>query len=139
MKTVVRAALICLLSLSHVATSQPDKDWWACQYIESAGLYWEGNKWKVTRFNFDKPFVLVSDGYGSLTTDSVNKTTGHTYSCRTGSDGNINCQTKMVGMSLSFSPANQRGVMTKIYGALTTPDGEYRDTLSVAPFECAKG
>jgi len=141
MKTIVGTALVYLLTVSHFANSQPDKDWWACQYIKDTGLTWEDGNWKAANFKMQKPFVLISDGQDSLTVDSVSKATGAVkeyLSCSVSEwAGDIHCQSKSVGTSLSFSVVNQRGVTTQIFGALM-PDGD-RDTLHLRPFECAKG
>lgn len=141
MKTIVGTVLVYLLTVPQLATSQPDKEWWACQFVHDAGLYWEDNNWKVGSYKMGKPFVLISDGQGSLTIDSVSKATdsssNNVFCSKSKRAGDIHCQSTY-GQSLSFSTANQRGVTTQIFGALM-PDGRSRDSLHLRPFECAKG
>jgi hypothetical protein len=101
---------------------------------------WKDSNWELTRYKMQKPFVLISDGQGYLTLDSVSKAadvTAHFLSC-SGTAGLIHCQSKVTGDTLSFSPDNQSGVVTNTYGALMPDDGK-RDTLHLRPFECAKG
>ena len=69
MKLIAVAAMV----LSTAAVAQPDKDWWACQVVHSAGMKWENNQWVTTTFKGHSPFVLMSDGNGSLTKESVLK------------------------------------------------------------------
>ena len=57
--------------LSTTAVAQPDKDWWACQVVHSSGMDWENNRWVTRTFEDSLAFVLMSDGNGSLTTESV--------------------------------------------------------------------
>ena len=141
MRTIVGVALVYFLTVSHFANSQPDKDWWACQYVEDSGLYWKDNNWVLGRYKMEqKPFVLVSDGQGSLTTDSVSKPmdTVHDLSCAKGEWGaHVHCHSNLTGTSLSFDGFNQRGVVTTVFGALM--DGDARDSLHLKPFECAEG
>jgi len=140
MKTAVACASIYFLAFSHFANSQPDKKWWACQYVKNGGLHYEGGNWRLGSFEKGKPFVLISDGRGSLTKDSVSKATGaikEFLSCSVSEyKGDIHCQSKFGGTTLSFSVVNQAGATTDVFGALMS-DG--RDTIHLRPFECVQG
>ena len=140
MKTLAWPALVYFLTVSYFANSQPDKDWWACQYVKNGGLKYEGGNWRQENFEKGKPFVLISDGQGSLTIDSVSKATGampEFLSCSVSEyKGDIHCQSKLAGTTLSFSVVNQTGATTDVFGALMSDD---RGTLHLRPFECVRG
>lgn len=136
MKNLI-TALAILLSTSAVA--QPDKDWWACQYLESAGLQWKNGQWGVGRFQLESPFVLMSDGNGSLTEDSVSKPIKAPVSlveCVDLQGGDIGCYDASGGY-LFFNTNTGRGGVSQMNGATSTSDN--RDTVSVQAFECTKG
>lgn len=147
MKIAVAAASIYFLTVSHFANSQPDKDWWACQIVETAGLLWESNSWEVREFEDSAPFVLVSDGKGLLSTRSVAKVilgddgAAPFFDCRNKEgDVLIYCSDVVINSSLSFNPELGIGATSYIYGGVTLPDTENRrDMVVVATFECAKG
>ena len=136
-----------LLALSCNVTAQPDKDWWACQFVETAGLDWQSNSWKITNYAESAPFVIVSDGKGLLSRKSVAKATlgdedaGQFYECRIKEGGVIiYCADVVINSSLSFNPELGMGAMSYIYGGVTSPDADnHRDGLWVSTFECIKG
>ena len=135
-------ALAILLSTSAVA--QPDKDWWACQYVESVGLIWENGQWERTGFKNRPPFVLMSDGNGLLTKESVAKMFSNTSPapsivvCSSEITGHISCANP-VGSSLFFNPYTANGGYSYTYGASQAQTDEIKDTVSVSAFECTKG
>ena len=135
---------IAAVLLSTAAVAQPDKDWWACQVVHSSGMNWENNRWVTTTFKDDPPFVLMSDGNGSLTRESVLKAVDSsglplgTIECRDwGYRGQVTCMV-VNGHSLSFNKETGKGGFSKTFGA-TTLNTDYRDSVTVRAFECTKG
>ena len=147
MKTLVGIVFFYCLTATQFASSQPDKDWWACQVVETAGLLWESNSWEVSKFEDSAPFVLVSDGKGLLSTRSVAKAilgddrAAQFFDCRTKEgDVLIYCSDVVVNSSLSFNPELGIGATSYIYGGVTLPGTEnQRDAVAVTTFECVKG
>ena len=143
MKTIVGIALACLLSVSPFANSQPDKDWWACQFIESGGLIWKDRAWTSTKFTLKKPFVLVADGAGLLKLDSVANALGSDEMATTCTnknvDGHIFCPSRWSGASFSFDPKTGTGGTARIPGAFEDLSSSNRASLNISVFECAKG
>ena len=140
-KLIAVAAMV----LSTTAVAQPDKDWWACQVVHSSGMYWENNRWVTTAFNEDPPFVLMSDGNGSLTKESVAKVfSGQTsyadrVTCIPGRYGRsrVNCF-ESSGTMMFFDSQAGKGAVARVLGSIST-DTDRRDTVSVDAFECTKG
>ena len=138
MKNLI-TALAILLSTSAVA--QPDKDWWACQGVASGGLKWEDGSWVPAGFKLTPPFVLMSDGDGLLTKESVGKvlnTDVHDLDCRKDDvvRSRISCSNTM-GRMLYFNTKRAKGGWSTVFG--TTNTGDSRDTVTVDAFECTKG
>lgn len=143
MKTIVGTVLVYLLTVPQLATSQPDKEWWACQFIDSAGMDWEAGAWSITRFTLRKPFVLVDDGAGLLDLDSVSKPLDARQAAITCTNANVDkhifCQSRWTGSSFSFDPKTGTGAVAEILGAFGKSDDSRRDSLLVSAFECIKG
>lgn len=137
MKKLVTLFIATLLASS--VSAQPDKDWWACQVVESAGLKWQNGRWVSTPFEHDPPFVLMSDGNGGLTEESVAKaaTVYEDLTTCLPPDiiGNVTCVA--TGQTLFFNTERGKGGISRLYGAVSETDNP--DTLSIDPFTCTKG
>ena len=139
MKKLVTLFIATLLASS--VSAQPDKDWWACQIVESVGMSWENGRWKATKFNLDPPFVLMSDGNGGLTEESVAKAltmvegAESVTTCLPPSIGKVTCVA--TGSTLFFHLKRGMGGISDLYGA--TSESDNRDTLAVDAFTCTKG
>jgi len=139
MKLIAVAAMV----LSTAAVAQPDKDWWACQVVHSSGMQWENNRWVTGTFKDDPPFVLMSDGNGSLTKESVKKAFDSTVvdaglECKDWNyRGYVSCMA-VNGSHLFFNKETGKGSASKTLGATETGT-DYRDSVSVEAFECTKG
>jgi hypothetical protein len=107
-------------------------------------MKWENNRWVTTTFNLSAPFVLMSDGNGSLTKESVAKAFDgvSTYADQ------VTCQPDLygtrsatcinsTGSTLFFMAEAGKGAISRMYGSTAT--GGNRDTVSVDTFECTKG
>ena len=137
MKLIAVAAMV----LSTAAVAQPDKDWWACQVVHASGMNWANNQWVTRTFEEGSPFVLMSDGNGSLTMESVAKAMAmhgepSWYVCDARSRGQAWCR-DYAGSSLYFDPKTGKGGISALLGA-TQSDTE-RATVTVDAFECTKG
>ena len=134
---------IAAVLLSTTAVAQPDKDWWACQAVHASGMYWENNRWVTTTFQKGPPFVLMSDGNGSLTTESAAKALRTTVvdgvTCIPDPYGRsrVNCF-DLSGGTMFFDSQAGKGGVSQMIGSTDT-DTDYRDTVSVSAFECTKG
>jgi hypothetical protein len=134
--------LIALLAftLPLVGQAQPPEgqDWWACQSVKAGGLHWKNGQWKTTGFNHDDRFILISQGQ-SITLESAAKAMDvGEVSCSVSYSGKVTCVGK-TGTTLMFSPETGNGGISELMGAVGSSDDQYRDTLSVLAFECAKG
>lgn len=134
------ALLAVNLPLAGQAQPPEGQDWWACQSVKAGGLSWENQQWNSATFAHSKRFILIADGDG-LTPESIVKATGAIGSefaeCVDEGVG-IYCITAL-GTSFGFNPATETGVITEIAGGVVGPMFDTRDTVSVMPFECAKG
>jgi hypothetical protein len=82
----------------------------------------------------------MSDGNGSLTTESVAKAMHGEpswYVCDARSLGQAWCR-DYAGSSLYFDPKTGKGGISYL-GGTTTSGTDYRDSVSVKAFECTKG
>ena len=140
----MRLIAVAAMVLSTTAVAQPDKDWWACQGVHAWGVNWANNQWMTGNLKPSAPFVLMSDGNGSLTKESVAKTIdGHSrwasqITCRLDSADTsfITCVDDS-GTTLNFDRSVGKGGISRLIG--TTGTGSRRDTVSVSAFECTKG
>ena len=139
MKKLIAAAAMVL---STTAVAQPDKDWWACQGVHAWGVNWANNQWMTGNLKPSAPFVLMSDGNGSLTKESVKKAFRSTVDdagveCKDWNyQGYVSCM-DVGGGHLYFSKETGKGGISYLWG--TTATGSNRDTVSVSAFECTKG
>ena len=140
MKLIAVAAMV----LSTTAVAQPDKDWWACQVVHTSGMKWENNRWVTKTFNDAPPFVLMSDGNGSLIREYVSKALigypgfGDQITCDTFEFWDtITCH-NLSGSALLFNSKTGRGGISYLLG---TEDGRSsnRDPVTINAFECTKG
>ena len=140
MTKFITATLLILSAAT--STAQPDKDWWACQFVESAGMEWDGRKWEVLPFNLPGPFTLISDGEGSLTRESAAKAMAMAEFARL-----VKCDEAFGGIAycvgsgttvLSFSLQEGLGTVAMLAGG-TQPKGKRRDTPVIKVFECSQG
>ena len=134
--------LIALLAvtLPLVGQAQPPEgqDWWACQSVKAGGLHWENGQWRSTGFNHDNRFILISDG-DNITVESASKAMSSTdVSCNVNWKSRITCVGGF-GTTMLFSPESGNGAISELLGGVVSSDEQYRDTLSVLAFECAKG
>ena len=140
-KLIAVAAMV----LSTTAVAQPDKDWWACQVVKSSGMEWENNRWVTGTFQEDPPFVLMSDGNGSLTKESVSKV----FSGQTSYADQVTCNPdpygrrrvhcfESAGTTMFFDSQAGKGAVARVLGSIST-DTDRRDSVEVSAFECTKG
>jgi len=125
---------LILASLSTLTYAQ--KTPLACLDDAAAGLKWEGGKWSVRSF-IEEKFILVREGK-TLTVDSVAKAINGSPSrttCNTSTLGLISCHDNL-GASLFFSPATNKGGISKIFGSTMASDGNFKDTVTVSAFTC---
>ena len=105
-------------------------------------MQWENNRWVTSTFKDDPPFVLMSDGNGSLTKESVKKAFDSTVvdagvECKDWKwRGHVSCMTVM-GNHLHFNKEIGKGGISQMYGSTAT--GNSRDSVGVHAFECTKG
>ena len=140
MKKLIAAAAMVL---STTAVAQPDQDWWACQVVHSSGMNWENNRWVTRDIEDAPPFVLMSDGNGLLTKESVLKAVesdlpDYGVECKDWNfGGQVACMV-VNGRSLTFNKETGKGGISTMFGAADA-DTNSRDTVSVKAFECTKG
>ena len=139
MKLIAIAAMV----LSTAAVAQPDKDWWACQVAHTSGMKWELGQWVTKTFNDAPPFVLMSDGNGSLTKESVAKAIlggpkyADLFTCEVDTlYADVSCHDTS-GATLLFSTEAGRGGISYLFG--TEDNSSNRDPVTVNAFECTKG
>ena len=110
---------------------------YACQYIESGGLDWKGQKWQSTRFHLRPPFFLKATS-SKLDADSISKIIGEAFViCHEMQLAEIHSCSGFLGGSLIFDFKTLRGGVSQIAGA-TQSDDEDKDSLAVKPFTCTK-
>ena len=142
MKLIAVAAMV----LSTAAVAQPDKDWWACQVVHSSGMQWESNRWVTGAFKKRPPFVLMSDGNGSITTESVaagvygRPEIADLVTCQPSPnyiEGSYVTCLDNLGSTLFFDPKQGKGGFSIRSGSINT--GSRRDSVAVDAFKCTKG
>ena len=129
--------IVVLMTWSGLAVAE--KQAFACQSLNAAGLIWKNSGWQTTEFHVQQPFVLVMQG-DTLTRESVARALGHndperTECQKTNEFGLISCADK-TGRRLIFNPVNAHGGIATLYGA--TLSDSPRDTISVEAFTCQK-
>lgn len=126
--------LLLVMCVFFMTTTHAQNKPLACQGDESAGLYWEDGRWKVTLFTTEK-FILVLKG-SNLDKDSLAKVFGvnERLKCETVWEGKIACSSEY-GTYLFFSPSTMKGAYSQQYGG-TADDKKYRDSLSIHAFTC---
>jgi len=119
---------------------------YACQYVKSGGLIWEGSVWRPTLFHADSPFFLKTE-YGLLTPESVTKVFGidvdlwppFEFECTqaVGTPPTQSC-IDYLGRALSFSTTTMSGTVANLFAGTLPQRDAVKDTLSVQPFVCTK-
>ena len=134
--------LLIALTLPLMGQAQPPEgqDWWACQSVEAGGLIWKNGQWESTGFKHDDRFILIGDTGNIVTVESVGKIFGtkvEDIACVVGlRRDKVSCISEY-GETFIFSRETNQGATGHIYGAINA--GNDRDTVTVQPFECAKG
>ena len=131
MKLIAVAAMV----LSTAAVAQPDKDWWACQVVHSSGMDWVNNQWVTRTFDDSLAFVLMSDGNGSLTEESVAKVLESRGAICGFYASAISCHDGY-GSNLFFYPETGKGGISNLWGSIMS---ENRGSVLARAFECTKG
>ena len=129
MKKLIAAAAVVL---STTAVAQPDKDVWACQYFASAESPFKDGKWETSGHREDPPFVLVSDGTGLLTNESVSnsiKAPAANIRCTRGYTSSVSCSDGRAGF-LFFNPRTGHGGVSWL---------DIASMIEIKGFECTKG
>ena len=124
---------------------------YACQYVDRGGLNWKNGQWIVGRFPTPQPFILTArDGRlvpPEITSDQQFSHPLAFAKCRepgdevTGiSDGKpVETRVQLCdngGSVLVFSFANLTGTYSDLLGGAGARNGNYKDSLTVAPFVC---
>ena len=139
MKKLITTFTATLLASS--VSAQPDKDWWACQVVHVSGMNWENNQWVTRTFSNSTPFVLMSDGNGSLTKESASKlldVSDREVKCKVSPyKKRVTCADGFGGNAF-FDTEAAKGGVSKIYGSVTV-ETDHRDSIFVKAFECVKG
>jgi hypothetical protein len=116
--------------------SAQEREIWACQGVESAGLDWENGSWKVTRF-IAEPLLLTIDGANS------------NWKRGSGSERNAICTDRFETVSCVASVLGtevvalnrEQGLAAHSFlgGGVMSPSasGE-RDSISVSAYNCSK-
>ena len=129
-KLIAVAAMV----LSTTAVAQPDKDWWACQYLDTPNWIKERGNWEAAPPRAKKPFSLVLDDSGFPTKESIAQATNTPleyveHKCVSHREGLITCASGS-GQTIYFDSTADRGA----YALLTAPH-----QVVVEYFECSKG
>ena len=93
-------------------------------------------------FQVGSPFILMSDGNGSLTTESVKKPMGlkipQNIRCQVSRYGRgVTCNS-VYGGSLYFDSESSKGGFSTLFGTADA-DPDLPDSVMVSAFECTKG
>lgn len=129
-KLIAVAAMV----LSTTAVAQSDKDWWACQYLDTPNWIKEQGNWEALPPRAKKPFSLVLDDSGFPTKESIAQATNTPleyveHKCVAHREGLITCASGS-GQTIYFDTMADRGA----YALLTVPH-----QVVVEYFECTKG
>jgi hypothetical protein len=127
--------LVMLIVWSGIAVAE--KQAFACQFIASAGLMYNGDEWVTRSFELPSPFVLVMVG-DTLTQESAADGMGSYF------PNQVHCRvitpeivcTSTAGMVLYFNPKVKRGGTAQLLGA--TEVGQFPSSLTIQPFTCQK-
>jgi hypothetical protein len=130
-------SLVTISLLPHRAIAQT----FACQYIDSAGLKWEGGRWKSTRFHTGKPFFLKMDGKNldqKVVADFFDSTGAASQEVRCTKPRVIGDHSCLDGFGtfMYFNEVTAIGGRAHLNGATSSTSDP--DTLSVSPFTCQK-
>lgn len=127
-------AAVSAICLSSIANAQ-EREVWACQGIERAGLLWENNQWQVRRFNIET-FLLTIDGensswkVGSGSETSAVCTKPFYVSCTDTTLG-----TRMVVLNRDSGLAG----FSELFGAAFPPMADVgRDAPNISALNCTK-
>ena len=132
-------AILAVLILAASAPAMAEKVVYACQYLASAGLRWEGGKWGLTSSNSPQPFFLVSEN-GELDQSSVARVFGlfvQNIGCHSPSLEVQTCSSRL-GDVLIFSFQTLNGAYAETYGGSRPSSEKVKDSIVVSPFTCVK-
>ena len=135
--------LLIGLTLPLMGQAQPPEgqDWWACQSVESGGLIWKNGQWKSTGFNHDERFILIGDEENIVTLESIAKAIGafpDWLVCNLWPRANtVSCISRS-SETFVFDSAAAKGATGNMFGSMMLMK-DYKDTLNITVFECAKG
>ena len=129
---MTRFLLTCLL---WVVTGSSLAQTFACQFVASAGLQWEGGSWVTKTFKKDQPFFIGLNQDGkTIDTKTISKKLLTYPTCDEGAF--ISCFDG-TGALLLFALSAMKGAYVQTIGSVI-PDSRPKDTLSVSPFICQK-
>ena len=123
---------------------------YACQYIATAGLNWENDRWITNKFNNRDPFILTAiDGELVPPAPSEENMSNPLFLTKclsprealTGEPGEteisrVQSCSRAAGSTLLFNFDNLTGAYSQMIGAASSRDQAYKDSLTVAPFVC---
>lgn len=130
---------LLLVSLALAASAaQAQTTVLACQFAESGGFIYKGNRWQSTSFNLERPFFIKLKPDGVIDESSL-AGVGMTYAveCRK-PYGHRPEFVRCSGSSdlVVFSTKTLSGAVSVLHGAAS--DSSSRDTLSISTFNCQK-
>ena len=123
---------------------------YACQYLKSAGLDWQNDRWVSTGFYPEEPFMLIAiDGELVPPTSNDSSNPLSFTECKPpfvapmGEPGStavsrVQSCSDRAGNSLVFNLNYLTGAYSQIIGGASSRNQAYKDTLSVSPFVCEK-
>jgi hypothetical protein len=139
MKTIKHLLLFAASLFTNITHAQT----FACQFVASGGLDWEGKSWILKQFNTEKPFALRVES-NLLTKESAASALGrrrwedidckrHPVALQAG----FSC-TDYLGGYLIFDDLKGLGAVTQALGAVAPLVGRPRDSITISPFVCQK-
>jgi hypothetical protein len=128
-------AAIPAICLSVTASAQ-EREIWACQQVEGAGLFWENGNWQVSGLN-PQPLLLTIDGANGKwkqgDAERQGPCTTPIYSTL------ISCVDSTMGTShVVLNRDAGIAAHSNVYGAVMPPRDGYRDSPSVGSYNCTK-
>ena len=113
---------------------------YACQFVESAGLYWKNGHWTASNFQKGLPFFLNREGntLTKLSLSKVMETDPTKIVCTELSDSwDISC-TSRYAETIAFSFKTLEGGMSRLFGSMGIISTDRKDNIGVSPFTCTQ-
>ena len=120
---------ICLMTFSGITFGQVEI--WACQAHASAGLSWDGARWKPRAFS-ESPYLIRIDGADS--TYGHGETQYSTACSRQRNEVRCNDTT---GGTILLNTDTGSGAISELLGAVVSQSSQ-RDALTVTAIQCTR-